>query len=176
MTGRFVASYTGHGMIRTLAGKIILLFVFLALFAAYLDDDMRQMLSKNQLRGSVTAFGLFFFFVFLSGILIDIVLGAITTRRGQPALIMDRDGFQGRIFYRWKSYRWDALGQVYSPEGVIGLKPRPHGFAKLLDSIPTRFGPVTAANAIYLRVGSIDKSSDEIVGVIRRFAPGAGGA
>jgi hypothetical protein len=167
-----IVRYTGRGKAGVKVGRFILLLVFIALFAAYLDDDLRQMLSKNNVRGPVTLGGILFFASFVLAISVDIVLSFVTKRRGQPALIMDRDGFQGRIFYRMKRFDWGDLARVSNDKAVIAMKPYQQGLVQLLDMIPTRFGPFNAANSIYFSVQSVDTDREDVLAFVREHAPG----
>ena len=175
MSEQLLVSHTGRGVFRRLGGLLIVLLFFLALFGAYLNDDLRQLLSKNNARGPVTTGGPAFFAAAISAILIDMVFALLMLRRGRPALLMDGGGFGGRIFYRWRTFRWDQLDQISNEKGRIGLKPKPKGLARLIDIFPTRFGPVNATNAIYFSLHAVDKSRDEILAFIRERAPGIEG-
>lgn len=143
----FVASYTG-AKVRYLLGRTFpFWFLLILLLAAYMNDEARQLLSKNQRAEPATPGGYLLLGALVAAAMIDMILVLATFRRGRPALIVSKDG----------------------ADFIVEGKP-----ATLLQSLAKAF-PSRSRHRLILTIrtplGCIDKSARDIETAIRRFRP-----
>jgi len=171
VAGTLIVRYTGVTRSAHLVKIALVAMVLFALLFAYQDEDLRQLLSKHRSREPASVWGVALLSVLAIAPLADLVLTSRLTRQGQLALMIDRDGVEGRIFYRRSKLAWSQIERVARTSGNLVVVPVRSGVAKAWAALPSRFGPDNAANAIYLPLAALDTGAEEILAAVRTFAP-----
>ncbi len=167
----YSATFSGRRSVQVLLSTLFVSLVFASLLYVYSDDTLRHYLSRYKRWSPTTVWG----YLFLGGLTflpwLDLALTLNLSRRGKPAIRISRAGVQGRIFYSQKLLLWRDIIKITHCKTTIAVVPKRQGLRALLAKIPSRFGLHNAMNSIYLPLNHLEQNSEEILAMLRQFAP-----
>lgn len=167
----FVVRYTGAKIGYLLRRVVPVYLLFVVLLCLYLNDETRQMLSKDR-EAPITPIGLFILGSFLVAALADLVLTIATFRRGRPALVIGKDGVEGPILYRTQRFGWADISEVFAQGGEVIIERKPKTW---IEAQTVRRAPPGSRHRMtaLLRtpLACVDRSAAEISAALREYAP-----
>lgn len=169
--GLFVVRYTGAKIGYLLRRAVPAYLFFVALIAVYINDGTRQMLSNGR-DEPPSALGLLILGTFVAAAFLDVILTIATFRRGNPALVIRKDGVEGPVIYRKRRFAWDDIAGVFERGGDVLIERKPKNW---LETFSVRHAPPGSRHRwtalMRTPLACVDRSAAEVSAALREFGP-----